>query len=132
MVDRLATPDIMSDLMSGSDKQESNKKVKQERTVENKAIKQSYNKTVLKQMLIDGTEETSIVPEEVKEKATFNLSVKILRELEDSWMEIRRLSGNKQISKTLIVEKALEMALSEFGLKRQIGKFYSQLVCNKR
>lgn len=132
MADRLATPDIMSDLMSGSREQESNKKIKQENTPSKKAIKPSRNKTVLRQMLLDGTAETFIAPDEPKEKATFNLSIKILRELEDSWMEIRRLSGNKQISKTLIVEKALEMALAEFGLKKQIGKFYDKLVSNKR
>lgn len=82
-------------------------------------------------MLLDGTHERVETLEELKEKATFNLSVKILRELEDSWMEIRRLSRNKQISKTLIVEKALEMALAEFGLKKQIGKFYGKLLNHK-
>ena len=91
-------------------------------------VKTASNKTVLQQTPLDGTNESIDSPEEPKEKATFNLSVKILRELEDSWMEIRRLSRNKQISKTLIVEKALEMALAEFGLKKQIGKFYSKLI----
>ncbi|PWU14325.1 MAG: hypothetical protein C5B45_04520 [Chlamydiae bacterium] len=131
MGDRLETPDIMSSLMSEPNKQESNKKIKQENTAGNKAIKQSNNKTVLKQMLLDGTDEETPVLEEPKEKATFNLSVRTLRDLEDKWMEIRRLSGSKQISKTLIVEKAIEMALAEFDLKKQIGKFYCKLVSNK-
>jgi hypothetical protein len=131
MGDRLETPDIMSSLMSEPNKQESNKKTKQESTVRNKAIKPSSNKAVLKQMLLDGTDEETTVLEEPKEKATFNLSIKTLRNLEDKWMEIRRLSGSKQISKTLIVEKAIEMALAEFDLKKQIGKFYCKLVGNK-
>ncbi|MGB7128632.1 MAG: hypothetical protein WBD50_06045 [Candidatus Rhabdochlamydia sp.] len=131
MSDRLETPDIMSSLMSEPNKQENNKKIKQENTVRSKAIKPSSNKAVLKQMLLDGTEEETTVLEEPKEKATFNLSVRTLRDLEDKWMEIRRLSGSKQISKTLIVEKAIEMALAEFDLKKQTGKFYCKLVSNK-
>lgn len=123
MGDRLETPDIMSSLMSEPSKQENISR--------NKAIKTSSNKTVLKQMLLDGRDEETPILEELKEKATFNLSVKTLRDLEDKWMEIRRLSGSKQISKTLIVEKAIEMALAEFGLKKQIGKFYCKLVSNK-
>lgn len=132
MSNRLVTPDIMSNLMSGASEQESNKKIKQENLSNKKAIKTSGNKVVLRRILLDGTSETANFSEEPKEKATFNLSVKILRELEDSWMEIRRLSRNKQISKTLIVEKALEMALSEFNLKKQISKFYNKLIENKR
>ncbi|QZA59467.1 hypothetical protein [Candidatus Rhabdochlamydia porcellionis] len=131
MVDRLETPDIMSSLMSETSKQESNKEIKQEKPLRKKAIKPSSNKTILKQMFLDGTEEEITVLEELKEKATFNLSVKTLRDLEDKWIEIRRLSGSKQISKTLIVEKAIEMALAEFDLKKQIGKFYSKLVSDK-
>lgn len=132
MNNRLVTPDIMSNLMSGASEEKSSKKIKQEKTRNKKAIKTANNKPVLRQMLLDGTHEQIEIPEEPKEKATFNLSVKILRELEDSWMEIRRLSRNKQISKTLIVEKALEMALAEFGLKKQIGKLYGKLVNEKK
>lgn len=131
MGDRLETPDIMSSLMSEPNKKENNKKIKPERPLKKKAIKPSSNKAVLKQMLLDGTEEETVVLEEPKEKATFNLSVRTLRDLEDKWMEIRRLSGSKQISKTLIVEKAIEMALAEFDLKKQIGKFYCKLVGSK-
>lgn len=131
MGDRLETPDIMSSLMSEPGKQESKKARKQENTVRSKAIKPSNNKNVLKQMLLDGTEEETPVVDKSKEKATFNLSVKTLRDLEDKWIEIRRLSGSKQISKTLIVEKAIEMALAEFDLKKQIGRFYCKLVSNK-
>lgn len=131
MGDRLETPDIMSSLMSEPSKQENNKKIKPESTLRKKAIKPSSHKAVLKQMLLDGTDEETAILEEPKEKATFNLPVKTLRDLEDKWMEIRRLSGSKQISKTLIVEKAIEMALAEFDLKKQIGKFYCKLVSNK-
>jgi len=55
-----------------------------------------------------------VVEEELKEKATFNLPVAVLRELEDVCHEIRKLCRSKQISKTLIVEEALKMAFEEF------------------
>lgn len=146
MVDRLATPDIMANLMpSTAIKQENSKAVELE---SNKAIKQEVNKAVKKetqkaikpvsnkampiQLLIDGTEEPMPpVEEEVKEKATFNLPVKLLGELEDKCHEIRKLCGSKQISKTLIVEEALRMAFADFDLKKHIGKFYGNLVSNK-
>lgn len=138
MADRTATPDILGAVISGEAiKEESNKAIKQAisktiKTSSNKAIKPPNNKAVPRQMLIDGTEETIAEPqEEPKEKATFNLPIKLLRELEDKWMEMRRLSGSKQVSKTLIVEEALKMAFAEFDLKKETGKFYSKLVSNK-
>lgn len=67
----------------------------------------------------------------LKEKATFNLSKTVLSELEDCWIEIRKLRGDKKISKTDIVEQALEEAIKEFKLKKEMSKFYSKLDKNK-
>lgn len=138
MSDRQTTPDVLGALMTGAAiKQDSNKAIKQEivkavKKPGNKAVKQSNNKATITQLMIGGTEEPiGTVEEELKEKATFNLPKKLLEQLEDRWMEIRKLSGSKQISKTLIVEKALEMAFDEFDMKKQIGKFYSRLAGNK-
>jgi histidinol dehydrogenase len=138
MSDRQPTPDVLGTLMSGTAvKEDSNKTIKQEivkavKKPGNKAVKKSSNKATITQMMIDGTEEpVGAVQEELKEKATYNLPKKLLERLEDRWMEIRKLSGSKQISKTLIVEKALEMAFDEFDMKKQIGKFYSKLASNK-
>lgn len=83
------------------------------------------------QLYFDRKEEVFIEVEEVKEKATFNLPVKLLEELEDKWVEIRKLSGSKQVSKTLIVEEALRMAFAEFDLQKHIGKFYGRVTGNK-
>jgi hypothetical protein len=130
MRDRLATPDIMSDLMCGSGEQVNNKELTQEISSDNKAIKHSKNKSGLELVSIDKT--SSSIIKEAKEKTTFNLSEKILRELEDCWMEARRLAGDKQISKTLIVEKALEIALEDFNTKKQSGRFYGIIVNNKK
>lgn len=136
MGDRQSTPDIMASLMDmGAEKEESNKAIREvgNKTIKqpsNKAIKPDNNKAI--QMRFDSmVEDVPTKLEEPKEKATFNLPVKLLRELEDKWMEIRKLSGSKQISKTLIVEKALELAFAEFDLKKQIGSFYSKLASNK-
>lgn len=130
MSERKVTPDVMGTLMSGlAIKEESNKPLKQE---SNKAIKKESHKATIKQMVIEGTEEAEpVVEEELKEKATFNLPVNLLEELEERWVEIRKMCGSKQISKTLIVEEALRMAFAEFDLKKQLSKFYSKLASNK-
>jgi hypothetical protein len=130
MSDRQTTPDVLGSLMSGTAiKEESNKPLKQE---SNKTIKKKSHKAKVKQLLIEGTEEPEpVFEEELKEKATFNLPVKLLEELEEKWVEIRKMCGSKQISKTLIVEEALRMAFAEFELKKHLSKFYSMLASNK-
>lgn len=151
---RKSTPDILSALMGDEIKQESNTAVMEERnkpveqennkainTESNKTVKQAISKTV-KQPSKKKPVQTHFVGMEPsegeaqgleipKEKATFNLSKNILRELEDCWIEIRRLRGDKRVSKTDIVEQALEDAIKEFGLKKQLSKFYGKLESNK-
>ncbi len=84
------------------------------------------------QLLIEGGEEAiSKFEDDLKEKATFNLPVKLLEELEDKCHELRKMCGSKQVTKTLVVEEALRMAFAEFDLKKDIGKFYSKLASNK-
>lgn len=46
-------------------------------------------------------------------------------------MKIRKIVGSKQISKTLIVEKALEIAFEEFDIQKQESKLYFKLASNK-
>ena len=61
-------------------------------------------------------EETS----EDKAKATYYLSTEILEALEDGWIQLRRLAPKDergQISKSLIVELALQVALEELKSK---------------
>lgn len=138
MTERTPTPNVMESLMGTTAiKQENNIAVKEEgnRAIKqptHKAINPVSNKAILTQLHIDGTEEVvAKVEEELKEKATFNLSVKLLEELEDKCHEIRKLASSKQITKTLMVEEALKMALAEFDLKKHTSKFYSKLVSNK-
>jgi hypothetical protein len=103
---RKTTPDVMSALMDKPP-------LKQE---ENKAIEQASNKHS---------------SEEIKEKATFNLPVKLLERLEEKWVVIRKIMGSKQVSKTLIVEAALEMALEEFDRNGESSQLYGKLANNK-
>ncbi len=129
-MNRQITPDVLGDLMGNSTvKQESNKASEQ---APYKAIKQGGNKATIKRALTaGGAVKDAEGADEPKEKATFNLPIKLLGELEDRWVEIRKISGSKQVSKTLIVETALELAFAEFDTKKQESKLYSKLASNK-
>lgn len=111
MNDRVSTPDILGNIMSS---QESNKAIKQEKPKEIK-------KTPLK----DDSEVDS------KEKATFNLPVSLLFELEDKCHAMRKLCKSKQVSKTLLVEEALRIAFADFDTKNQLSKFFLKIANNK-
>ncbi len=107
-MNRKATPDILSSLMGGAVKKEVNKPSEQEN---NKAIKQVNPKG--------------------KEKATFNLHKHTLNVLEEAWIEIRKLRGDKRVSRSDIVDQAIEEALSGFNLKKHLSRFYGKLGSNK-
>lgn len=125
MADRTATPDILGAVISGEAiKEESNKTIKQDIS---KEIKKASKKAINPEGNKAGQKSRE---EDPKEKATYNLPVKLLMELEDKWMEMRRISGSKKVSKTLIVEEALKMAFSDFDLKKDSGKFYSNILNN--
>lgn len=132
MRDRPETPDIMNDLMCSTGVSKSDQELKLETAFDNKTIQPPSNRSDLKQLLDASSLLPSFILKDPKEKTTFNLSEKILRGLEDCWIEARRLTGDKQISKTLIVEKALEIALADFTDKRQMSVFYRKLVSNKK
>ena len=132
MSDRKRTPDLLGLMMSGNNI-ENNKEIKQEN---NKGVEQeSINNAStinLKEIKQESNKEVKQSDEELKEKATFNLSKQILLELEDEWINIRRsCGGNKRITKTLIVEVALGMALEDFRNREQNGSFYNRLVNHK-
>jgi hypothetical protein len=97
MHNRSSTPDILGSIMTGSLPKEEIKKI------------------------------IPAIQEDLKEKATFNLSVAVLHELEDVCHEIRKLCRSKQISKTLIVEEALKMAFEEFSNKEKKSSLFDRL-----
>ena len=63
-----------------------------------------------------------------KLKATYYLSTEVLDQLEESWIRLRRMAPKEdrgQISKSLIVEMAIQMALEELeskGIKSLLAK----------
>jgi hypothetical protein len=139
-MNRVATPDIMGNLMSGSlgsidEKQENQQAIKQpsninpdrqttnpyvEEQENNKKIKLPKNKATRK----DGGVEII----ELKEKATFNLSQSTLLKLEDAWMQLRKqLKGEQRITKTAIVEMALEICIEELTQKENESTLYHRL-----
>ena len=126
---RKNTPDVLGQVM-GSKEQESNKTIK---TVSNKdakhennrAIKQVKNKTSEQERsktlntaknkeIKKETKNTPILDDFSKEKATFNISSAILNRLEDTWMKLRRSDKDQRITKTLIVEKSIEIILNDY------------------
>lgn len=131
MSSRKPIPDIMGDLMSGGTavieakpvskpelKQSSNKDIEKE---SGKAIKLHKNKEICQA----GVKE---IVEEMKEKATFNLSLSTLEALEDAWIKLKRqLKGEQRITKTLIVERAIEMALDELKTKGKESEIVRRL-----
>lgn len=139
MASRQATPDILSNIMNGTPVREpSHKAIKAEIHKEinkpsNITAKQPNIKTSKQPLIEQGVleEPSANNLEELKEKATFNLPVSLLQELEDKWSEIRRFTRSKQISKTLLVEKALEIAFSEYEQRKDLSEFYSKLVNDK-
>jgi hypothetical protein len=137
---RQQTPDIMAGLMNGNvalidDEHESNKTIKKydnkksegeaeksyrEKLENNKTIKLSKNKAICE----DGGKEIF----EMKEKATFNLSLSSLEALEDAWIQLKRqFKGEQRITKTAIVEMALEICISEFEAKKSESALYKRL-----
>ncbi len=99
------------DSLLGEEKLKNNKAIN---TVSNKTIKPVGNKTIDTANLKAG-----------KEKATFNLSKQLLQDLEDTWIEIRKDRGDKKISKTEIVEFAIQHLLTEFKTIKPESKLYS-------
>ena len=79
----------------------------------NKDIQQESNKEII---------------EPAKERSTFNLSLDTLSALDDAWMQLRRkFKGEQRITKTLIVELALKIALGDLESKNELSDLFMQL-----
>ena len=106
--------------------QETDKRIKNDSSSQsdNKIIKQVRNKAIKPV----GNKPVSIVS---KEKATFNLSKWLLEDLDNTWIELRQARKDKRISKTDIVQFALEQLLADHKERRQASKLTSLIVLNK-
>ena len=121
MRDRKKTPDILGSLLGDTSKPEyhnagipvhhnDSKPVLQPTS---KTVSQSTSKPARQKKAQAQAQAPDTAPAE-KVKATFYLDAKTVEALEDGWIQLRKLADNRgRISKSLIVELALDMALEE-------------------
>ena len=125
MADRKKTPDILGSLLGDTIKTEYHntgipeyhKDSKPELQPTSKPVRKSTGKTVSKPASKPVSQKKP-EPQEPAEKvkATYYLDAEVVEALEEGWMELRKLADKKdrgQISKSLIVELSLKMALDE-------------------
>ena len=110
MAERKTTPNIMGELLGGKPPLvEQQDKPKQQR-----ASTSLQHHTVTPARLQDSNSKPI--------KATYYFSPDTIEAIDDAWMQLRRLAGPERssVSKSLIVETAIQMALKE--LERKGGK----------
>ena len=117
MADRKKTPDILGSLLGDTIKPEYHNTGIPEYHNDSKPVRKSTGKTVSKPTSKPVSQKKA-EPQEPAEKikATYYLDAEVVEALEEGWMELRRLADKKdrgQISKSLIVELSLKMALDE-------------------
>ena len=114
---RKKTPDILGNLLGDTSKPEYHNAGIPEYHNDSKPVLQSTSKPAGQKK----AKAPAPAPSQTeKVKATFYLDAKTVEALEDGWIELRRLADKKnrgQISKSLIVELALDMALEELKKK---------------
>ena len=117
MADRKKTPDILGSLLGDTSMPEYHNTGIPEYHNDSKPVRKSTSKPVSKPT---GKPVSQKKPEPQepaeKVKATYYLDAEAVEALEEGWMELRKLADKKdrgQISKSLIVELALKLALEE-------------------
>ena len=71
-------------------------------------------------------------PEGQKSKATYYLDKDLLDQLDEGWIELRKMAKNKrQVSKSWIVEQALKLTLEELKSKGSKSKIAKSIKNNK-
>ena len=129
MADRKKTPDILGSLLGDTIKPEyhntgipeyhNNSKPELQPT--SKPVRKSAGKTVSKPASKPVSQKKPEAQEPAeKVKATYYLDAEVVEALEEGWMELRRLADKKdrgRISKSLIVELSLQLALDELKAK---------------
>ena len=125
MADRKKTPDILGSLLGDTSKPEyHNTGIPEyhndsmpELQPTSKTVRKSTGKPVSKPA---GQKKAEAEEPAEKVKATFYLDSKAVEALEDGWMELRKLADKRsrgRISKSLMVEMALQMALEDLQKK---------------
>ena len=122
MADRKKTPDILGSLLGDTSKPEYHNTGIPEYHNDSKPELQSTSKPARKTTSKPVSQKKKAEAEEPAEKvkATFYLDSKAVEALEDGWMELRKLADKRsrgRISKSLMVEMALQMALEDLQKK---------------
>ena len=121
MADRKKTPDILGSLLGDTSKPEYHNTGIPEYHNDSEPELQPTSKPVRKRTSKPVSQKKALAEEPAeKVKATFYLDSKAVESLEDGWMELRKLADKKgrgRISKSLIVELALQMALEDLRKK---------------
>ena len=121
MADRKKTPDILGSLLGDTSKPEYHNTGIPEYHNDSEPELQPTSKPVRKRTSKPVSQKKALAEEPAeKVKATFYLDSKAVESMEDGWMELRKLADKKgrgRISKSLIVELALQMALEDLRKK---------------
>ena len=121
MADRKKTPDILGSLLGDTSKPEYHNTGIPEYHNDSEPELQPTSKPVRKRTSKPVSQKKALAEEPAeKVKATFYLDSKAVESLEGGWMELRKLADKKsrgQISKSLMVELALQMALEDLQKK---------------
>ena len=123
MAHRKPTPNIMGELLGEKTEPAPNK---------NKLSNQQAGKTVKQQNNIPVQQQTGTGK---AVKATYYFSPGTIEAIDEAWMKLRRLAGvnrRSSISKSLIVEKAVAMALQEFERKGEKSQLASMTVSQQK
>ena len=124
MADRKKTPDILGSLLGDTSMPEYHNTgipeyhndSKPELQPTSKPVRKSTGKTVSKPTSKPVSQKKAEAQPAEKVKATYYLDTEVVEALEEGWMELRKLADKKdrgQISKSLIVELALQLALED-------------------
>jgi hypothetical protein len=127
---RRETPDILGDLLGGepSSGPASQETVKPAERPAVKPARRQASKTARPKASRPAEEPE---PEAGKVKATYYLGLETLDGLEEGWLQLRRLTGREQrtsISKSLILETALQIALEELEQAGRESKLASRIL----
>lgn len=127
MADRTRTPDILGNVLSAPESTSADVEAPPpvKKAAKRKTVKQQDGKTVNSQ---DNLSQTDVE----KIKATFYLAPEAVEGLEDAWLQLRRqargVSRKRAISKSEIVEIALQMMLEDLDAHGKSSQISSKLL----
>lgn len=135
MADRKQTPNILNDLLGGGAPPpaptDTSIPVSQQagKTARQHTGKTARQPTRKPEGQPAGTEPEQPASEEPKLKATYYLSPGSLEALDEAWLKLRKMArARAQVSKSLIVERAILLAVEELKAKGDKSHIASKLV----